>query len=148
MEGIIDDSQFKEITQHENSEKNTTIKCFTLNGVDKMINRIMEFRAICDKMADTYTRKNADYGNSFTMTRNKYNNAILIRLNDKLSRLESVMTSGKIQVLDESINDTLLDLAVYAIMELVERKQDDEYKGIINKEFPIPGSITEIKNNK
>ena len=93
----------------------------------------MEFRAICDKMADTYTRKNADYGNSFTMTRNKYNNAILIRLNDKLSRLESIMTSGKIQVVDESINDTLLDLAVYAIMELVERKQDDEYKAIINK---------------
>ena len=79
-----------------------------------------------------YEEKNADYGNSFTNTRNKFDNAILIRLNDKLSRLETLIMTGNQRVMDESIDDTLKDLANYALMELVERAIDieasNEYK--------------------
>lgn len=79
---------------------------------------------ICQMLHETYKAKNADYGDSFALVRRKYPNAILIRLNDKLNRLETLMNGGK-QHVDESIDDTLLDLANYCIMELVERKIDD-----------------------
>ena len=79
---------------------------------------------ICQELFETYKAKNADYGDSFELVRGKYPNAILIRLNDKLNRLETLMNGGK-QHVDESIDDTLLDLANYCIMELVERKIND-----------------------
>ena len=81
---------------------------------------------ICDKLHDTYKAKNADYGNSFAKVRAKYHEAILIRLEDKMSRLEQLIINGNRQVADESINDTLLDMANYCIMELVEREIDND----------------------
>ena len=81
--------------------------------------------AICRELHDTYKAKNADYGDSFAMVRNKYPNAILIRLNDKLNRLETLMNGVEQHVQDESVDDTLLDLANYCIMELVERRYND-----------------------
>ena len=77
---------------------------------------------ICKELFETYKAKNADYGDSFAQVREKYPNAILIRLNDKLNRLETLMNGAEQHVNDESIEDTLLDLANYCIMELVERK--------------------------
>lgn len=77
---------------------------------------------ICRDLHDTYKAKNADYGDSFAQVREKYPNAILIRLNDKMNRLESLMNGAEQHVNDESVEDTLLDLANYCIMELVERK--------------------------
>lgn len=77
---------------------------------------------ICQELFETYKAKNADYGDSFAQVREKYPNAILIRLNDKLNRLETLMNGAEQHVNDESIEDTLLDLANYCIMELVERK--------------------------
>ena len=77
---------------------------------------------ICQELFETYKAKNADYGDSFAQVREKYPNAILIRLNDKMNRLESLMNGAEQHVSDESVEDTLLDLANYCIMELVERK--------------------------
>lgn len=80
------------------------------------------FKELTEKAADTYRRKNADYGNSFVNVRNKYPNSILVRLNDKLSRLEVLIgKQHEAEVKDESIEDTLLDLANYALLELTER---------------------------
>ena len=75
-----------------------------------------------DNMQRVVRDLNADYGDSFAQVREKYPNAILIRLNDKLNRLETLMNGAEQHVNDESIEDTLLDLANYCIMELVERK--------------------------
>ena len=44
----------------------------------------------------------------------------MIRLMDKLERLKALYNSPAL--VDESIEDTLLDLANYAIMEVVERR--------------------------
>lgn len=90
------------------------------------MNRVEIHKNICEQMNKTYKAKNKDYGNSFVLTREKYPNAILIRLNDKLTRLETLMTNQEQMVKDESIDDTLLDLANYAIMELIERRFDNQ----------------------
>ena len=79
---------------------------------------------IVQELNNIYKSKNNDYGDSFKVVRDKYPNAILIRLNDKLNRLEALMNGTKQKVSDESIDDTLKDLANYAIMELVERKME------------------------
>lgn len=90
----------------------------------KQQNKLNIHKEICNNLHETYEAKNADYGDSFALVRGKYPNAILIRLNDKLNRLETLVNGGK-QHVDESIDDTLLDLANYCIMELVERRNDD-----------------------
>ena len=92
------------------------------------MNKIERHKAICYDMNETYKAKNADYGDSFSKLRAKYPNAILIRLTDKLSRLETLMNGGQQHVSDESIDDTLMDLACYAVMELVERQIERERK--------------------
>lgn len=78
---------------------------------------------ICDQLHDTYVRKNHDYGNSFSKIYDKFGLlSSFIRLNDKLNRIESLMTKQQ-QVHDESIEDTLLDMANYCILTIVEMKK-------------------------
>lgn len=79
-------------------------------------------KQICSQMTETYIKKNNDYGNAFANLRNEIPNAILVRLYDKYSRLKTLMNGEKQMVNDESIDDTLLDLANYCILELIERK--------------------------
>ena len=82
------------------------------------------FVEITQKMAAVYQAKNHDYGDSFEKVRDKFPTAILVRLNDKLNRLETLMSGEVAQVKDESIDDTLLDLANYAVMELTARSME------------------------
>lgn len=80
--------------------------------------------AICENLNEIYTQKNNDYGDSFAEMRKEYPNAILIRIHDKYARLKRLMSGIEQQVNGESIEDTLMDLANYCIMELVERERD------------------------
>lgn len=86
-------------------------------------------RKICEELNNTYKAKNADYGDSFAMVRSKYPNAIMVRLWDKVNRLETLL-NGKQAEVDESIEDTLKDLAGYATMEMVERRLDKTKRSI------------------
>lgn len=85
--------------------------------------------AICAELGDIYIRKNADYGASFHRTFVEEGFAMArIRLTDKLERFKQLTRSGsKQQVADESIRDTLLDLANYAIMTVMEIDADVSY---------------------
>lgn len=76
---------------------------------------------ICEEIHGLYVRKNQDYGDSFHQTFMEEGMAMArIRLGDKLSRFKSLTRSGIQQVKDESIRDTLIDLANYAIMTVLE----------------------------
>lgn len=100
-----------------------------------MKNRIEIFCELTNKACETYERKNADYGDSFVKTRAIVPNAILVRLHDKLNRVTNLMLKNDQKVADESIEDTLLDLANYALMELTERIYEKQ-----DKADPVPGS--------
>lgn len=77
----------------------------------------------CDTLNIIYRQKNHDYGDSFAKVRSVVPNSILVRLMDKLERLKTLLGKGEqAQVIDESIDDTLMDMANYCIMELVERR--------------------------
>lgn len=78
-----------------------------------------EFRDITNSMIQTYQAKNQDYGNSFEKTLDRFGLAAsIIRLSDKMNRIES-LSQKKAKVESESIEDTLLDLANYAIMTVI-----------------------------
>ena len=77
------------------------------------------FMDITTNMAKTYAAKNHDYGNSFEQSLDKFGLvASVVRLGDKMNRIES-LTKKEAQVKDESIKDTLLDLASYSVMTLM-----------------------------
>lgn len=76
--------------------------------------------AILNEIHDTYVRKNADYGNSFEEQYKEYGLlSALIRFDDKIRRLKQ-LNKHEAQVKDESIRDSALDLANYAIMTVME----------------------------
>jgi len=86
----------------------------------KQISKPDRHAEICGELNDVYRRKNADYGDSFGETFHKLGIiSAVTRITDKVNRLQSLCVNTA-QVTDESIRDTLLDLANYAIMTVIE----------------------------
>ena len=86
-----------------------------------------KYDTLLKKMQDTHARKNSDYGDAAYKGYKKYGDYyFLVQLNNKLSRLESLTIGDHVQqVMDESIDDTLMDMANYAIMYLESRHRHD-----------------------
>lgn len=75
---------------------------------------------ISEELYNLYRSKNADYGDSFGETYDKLGLiSAVTRISDKTNRLQSLCVN-KQNVKDESIRDTLMDLANYAIMTIIE----------------------------
>ena len=89
---------------------------------------VQRFRRISQDLANLYALKNEDYGDSFGRSVEKYGLiSALTRISDKFNRLESlILVHGNAKVSDESLDDTLKDLAAYCIMTLVAREQQKE----------------------
>lgn len=94
---------------------------------------IREFEQITTLMVDTYRRKHHDYGQSTKDTYRKYGPvSMAVRMRDKLNRFETLIElekRGDQIMVNESLFDTLLDLANYAIITMIEQKdlmQDKE----------------------
>ena len=80
---------------------------------------VQQFMDITANMAKTYAAKNHDYGNSFDRSLDKFGIiAAIVRMGDKMNRLESLAVK-RAEVKDESIKDTLLDLATYSVMTVM-----------------------------
>lgn len=85
------------------------------------MNNVERHATICKEMNALYDRKNADYGDSFHLSYLEEGMAMArIRLTDKLNRFKTLTKKSEQQVNDESIRDTLIDLANYAIMTVME----------------------------
>lgn len=94
--------------------------------------------AVCKNLTDLYARKNKDYGDSFGKSYAEYGMTMAcIRLEDKLNRLKTLSKPSVEQnVNDESLDDTLMDLANYAIMTLIERSCEEDAVVLRDKQFP------------
>lgn len=91
----------------------------------------LRYTKIVNEMYEIYKAKNADYGDSVHDTFLKYGLlSFLVRMEDKISRLRSLTMKSKREqkVKDESIRDTLKDLANYAILAIIELEEQDELK--------------------
>ena len=86
-------------------------------------------KKILDEIHETYKAKNKDYGNSFGKQYEEFGLlSSIIRITDKYERLKQLYKNNEANVKDESIEDTLLDMANYAIMTVMEMKKEKEGK--------------------
>lgn len=79
---------------------------------------VVDFFKECTEMTKLYAKKNHDYGNSFAKGVSDIGNAYAIgRLYDKMNRLIT-LSKVKAEVDNESMEDTVRDLACYSVMLL------------------------------
>ncbi len=93
------------------------------------MNKEKVFEDITEQMLDLYKKKNADYGDSVADTYNKFGlDAFLVRMYDKINRVTTLNHKKDQQVVDEKIEDTLLDLANYSILAIIELRNEKAKK--------------------
>ena len=86
------------------------------------------FKEFTDQLAEILLKKNQAYGDSFTKSVDKYGLSVIgVRLSDKYNRIEHLITNHELKENDESLEDTLLDMAGYAILGLkyLEEHRDE-----------------------
>lgn len=82
-----------------------------------------DVREILTKMGDVFAVKNEKYGNSFEVSVDKYGMiAALTRISDKFNRIENLILNGDGGTDDETVMDTLIDMANYCVMTAVYMK--------------------------
>lgn len=108
-----------------------------------------------DHQYDTFCRKNHDYGNSFEESLDQFGIvASIVRMSDKMKRLESLTDESKTQqVGSESLLDTLEDLSNYAAMTACwlrgvqgeDGNKDTVYAGDIpTRPMEIPEAVKQL----
>ena len=86
------------------------------------------FHEILEEVRELHNNKNHDYAGKKDPLANLKGSkrigirpfiGVMIRLQDKWSRLENFVLSGKLKVKDEGVRDTLKDNIVYSILALI-----------------------------
>ena len=92
--------------------------------------KVARHKALCEELNAIYAKKNHDYGDSFGKTFQEEGFAMVrIRLSDKLNRICALTRAGAERLVDdETIKDTLTDLANYALMARLEMEIAEEKK--------------------
>lgn len=91
------------------------------------------FKEITQELVNLYSEKNKRYGGSFAKQVKEFGMLVaIIRLSDKMERLKYMYLHSNDDGDDESMKDTLKDLASYAVMSLMcleERESGTVEKG-------------------
>lgn len=88
------------------------------------MSKVDKHREICERLNKLYAAKNKDYGDSFGEGYKEYGLIMpAIRLEDKFKRFKQLIKQ-EAEVKDETIIDTLMDLANYSIMTLIELENE------------------------
>ena len=81
-----------------------------------MTNRIEQMEKIQNEGLELFKRKNKDYGDAFA----EYGViGVLVRMGDKIKRLQNIEKNQITLVNDEKMKDTLIDLHTYAAMAIM-----------------------------
>ena len=81
----------------------------------------IELQKIHKEAQELFVRKNADYGDAFA----EYGTiGVLVRIGDKIKRLQTIEANKITLVLDEKLRDTLIDLHNYAAMAIMLLDKD------------------------
>ena len=115
------------------------------------MDNIEKFKKITAEMANLYEEKNRNYGNSFDKSLDEDGLLVSkIRLGDKFNRFSSLLKQQSNGTNDESIKDTLIDLANYAIMSIMwmENQKSIKLDGHTNNYTSTSTSNTTVLRNK
>src|SRR5699024_8896048 len=81
----------------------------TLKELTESLDLINQHKRICERLNKVYADKNHDYGNSFGATYEKYGDiSALVRISDKMNRIEQLVQTGEQKVKDEALEDSIL----------------------------------------
>lgn len=129
----------------------TLTNCVHESLVDE---NVLSFRAIQDKLINIYAKKNHDYGDSFNQGCDELGVGYAFsRIFDKTKRFQTlakgIMNNNlSIEVQDETIEDTIMDLANYCMMYLAWRDKHFYIGKAEAKQGDIQASSTgELESN-
>ncbi len=93
-----------------------------------MNNNAEGHKKVCYELNRIYNEKNHDYGDAFAESYHDYGLIVAaIRIGDKYKRLHNICArNAELKVSDETIRDTLLDLANYCIMTVMAMDAEGE----------------------
>lgn len=91
------------------------------------MDRVTQYEKVQKEAIELFKKKNADYGDAFA---NYGPIGVIVRMGDKISRLNNVTKSGITMVNTESVRDTLVDLHNYAAMAIM--LLDEDFEPIVN----------------
>lgn len=95
------------------------------------MNDVQRFGRIQVEMCDTFKSKNADYGNSFSQLYQEFgDNGIItaaVQISHKYHRFMNLIKGTPAKV-NESLRDTLLDLANYCVLTVMELDKAEKRK--------------------
>ena len=86
-----------------------------------MTSRREQYCKIQREALELFEKKNKDYGDAFA---NYGTIGVLVRMSDKISRLQSITKNGIALVNTESLRDTLIDLHNYSAMAIMLLDED------------------------
>ena len=96
-----------------------------------MTDRVNQLDIIQLEARTLFQKKNSDYGDAFAT----YGPiGVLVRIGDKIQRLQSINKKGITLVEDEKLRDTLIDLHNYAAMAIMLMDETDKKEEDIKKE--------------
>lgn len=117
---LIDDLYKNDEKTREEIKKNLSEG---LNGMAGSDTNKATFESVLDEMKELHAKKNADYGDAAHVNFLKYGPvAYLSRLSEKMQRAEHILLSGKCEVKDEPLTETLIDIAITSAMLYMELK--------------------------
>ena len=98
--------------------------------------RVSQMQLIQSEGLELFKKKNQDYGDAFA----KYGVVgVLVRMGDKIARLQSISTKSVSLVNSESLRDTLIDLHNYSAMAIMLLDEDENEEKITTKNnYPNP----------
>ena len=93
------------------------LKCINLECLDYLVQKLCASReSVIENNRNLFVAKNADYGNSFEDFGFL---GIMVRLNDKINRMKSLVGKESTEVSSESFMDTVQDLYNYTLLGLM-----------------------------
>ena len=99
------------------------------------INRIEQMQKVQTESLELFKKKNQDYGDAFA---NYGVVGVLVRMGDKIARLQSITTKAVNLVNTESLRDTLIDLHNYSAMAIMLLDQDKKKNLYVPPPPPSP----------
>lgn len=82
---------------------------------------VARHKQLCKEIHETYVKKDSDYKGSFHDTYKKFGiTSAAIRLSDKYNRAMNLIEGHDAKVSNESLRDTLIDLAGYCLLTVME----------------------------
>ena len=115
--------------------------------------RLSQLKNVQEEGYDLFVKKNADYGDAFA---NHGPVGVLVRLGDKIQRLQKITKTNVTLVKTESLRDTLIDLHNYAAMAIMlldeednaEDYDDEPLSDILNQGQQLVLDSQEVEDHK